>query len=149
MTSLKSQLDQLFPAPTFGCWSTHCRFYREQQLHSAPHKAGPVYSYRNQLQFVCTLFSDLQWVLSEWVSDCYLAPNENIFSYIYIYMYNVENKWQCHEMTTMSALYKTNTLSWILIVPAHWNNSPQVDTRLHSNTLSWFRVNQFKLVLTP
>jgi hypothetical protein len=27
----------------------------------------------------------------------------------------------------MIALYKTNTLSWILIMLAHWNNSPQVD----------------------
>jgi hypothetical protein len=78
---------QLFPAPTLGGSSTHCRSYREQQWHPAPHKAGPVcsyrphkagpvysyrphkagpvYSYRNQLQFVCTLFLDLQWVLSE------------------------------------------------------------------------------------
>jgi hypothetical protein len=29
--------------------------------------------------------------------------------------------------------------SWIFIVLAHWNNSPGVDMRPHSDTLSWFR----------
>ena len=35
------------------------------------------------------------------------------------------------EMITMFALYKTNTLSWIIIVLAHWNNSPRLDMSLH------------------
>jgi len=35
------------------------------------------------------------------------------------------------EMTRMSALYKTNSLSWIFIVLSHWNNSPRVDMLLH------------------
>jgi hypothetical protein len=41
-----------------------------------------------------------------------------------------------------SAFYLTNTLSWIFIVPAWCNTSPQVDMSLHSGTLFWFRANQ-------
>jgi hypothetical protein len=37
----------------------------------------------------------------------------------------------------------TNTLSWIFIVLAHWNNSLQIEMSTHSDTLSWFRINQF------
>jgi hypothetical protein len=36
------------------------------------------------------------------------------------------------EMMMMSALYYTNTLRWIFIVLAHWNNSLRVDMSLHS-----------------
>jgi len=50
------------------------------------------------------------------------------------------------EMMMMSKLYKTNTLSWIFIVLAHWNNSPWVDMSLHSDTLFWFRANQSLLL---
>ena len=38
----------------------------------------------------------------------------------------------------MSALYKTNTLSWMLIELVHWKNSPKVDLSLHTDTLLWF-----------
>jgi hypothetical protein len=44
-----------------------------------------------------------------------------------------------------SALYKTNTLSWIFIGLAHWNNSLRVDMSLHLDTLFWFRANQSAL----
>ena len=37
-------------------------------------------------------------------------------------------------------------LSWIVIVLAHWNNSPRVDMMLHSDTLFWFRANQSLLL---
>jgi len=37
------------------------------------------------------------------------------------------------------ALYKTNTLNWIVIVLAHWNNRPLVDMSFHLDTLSRFR----------
>jgi hypothetical protein len=38
---------------------------------------------------------------------------------------------------------RPNTLSWILKVLAHWNNSPQVDMSLHhSDTLFWLGANQ-------
>jgi len=39
-------------------------------------------------------------------------------------------------MMMMYTLYWTNTLSWIFIVLAHWNNSLMVDTSLLMNTLS-------------
>ena len=39
-------------------------------------------------------------------------------------VYHGENKLIFNEMMMRSALYYTNTLSWIFIVPAHWNNSP-------------------------
>jgi hypothetical protein len=47
-----------------------------------------------------------------------------------------ENKLIFNEMMTRSILYLTNTLSWIFIVLAHWNNSPWVDMSLHSQTWS-------------
>ena len=45
------------------------------------------------------------------------------------------------------ALYKGNTLSWIFIVLAHWNNSPRIHISPHSDTTSWFRANQSLLFL--
>jgi hypothetical protein len=39
-------------------------------------------------------------------------------------------------------------LSWIFIVLAYWNNSPRIDTSLHSDTLFWFRANQSLLLRT-
>ena len=53
----------------------------------------------------------------EWVSDCCLTPNELFFSYFMMRISIFD------EMTIMSALYWTNTLSWIFIVLVHWNNS--------------------------
>ena len=46
-----------------------------------------------------------------------------------------------------SALYLNNTLSWIFIVLAHWNNSQRIDMSSHSDTSSWFRDNQSLLFL--
>ena len=49
-----------------------------------------------------------------------------------------------------STLYKTNTLNWFFIVLAHWKKKPnslQINKSLHSDTLSWFRANQFLLLL--
>jgi hypothetical protein len=46
-----------------------------------------------------------------------------------------------------SAFFYTNTLSWIFIVLAHWNNSPRVDMTQHSDTLFWFRADQSLLFL--
>jgi hypothetical protein len=42
---------------------------------------------------------------------------------------------------------ETNTLSWIFIVLANWNNSPQIDMLPHSDALSWFWANQSFLFL--
>ena len=52
-----------------------------------------------------------------------------------------------NEMMMMFALFKINTLSWIFIVLAHWNNSPWTDMSIPSDTLFWFRANQFLLFL--
>jgi hypothetical protein len=41
-----------------------------------------------------------------------------------------------NERMMMSALYETNMLTWIIIVLAHCNNSPQIDISLHSDISS-------------
>ena len=46
-----------------------------------------------------------------------------------------------------SALYQTNTLSWIFIVLAHWNISLRIDMSPHLDTLSRFRAYQYLLFL--
>ena len=40
-----------------------------------------------------------------------------------------------------------NTLSWIVIVLAHWDNTPWVDMSFHPDTLFWFRADQSLLFL--
>ena len=64
-----------------------------------------------------------------WVSDCCVTPPQLCFSYIM-----GENKLIFNEMMMRSVLYKTITLCWIFIVPAHWNNSPRIDMPPHSPT---------------
>ena len=49
-------------------------------------------------------------------------------------LYNSEEMLHRDEMMMKSALFKTNTMTWILIVLAHWNNSPRVGMSLHSDT---------------
>jgi hypothetical protein len=79
----------------------------------------------------------------DWVSEWLLFnANSVIFQ-----LYHGENKLIFNEMTMRSALYKTNTLSWICTVLAHWNNSPRIDMSPHSDTLSWFRAHQSLLFL--
>jgi hypothetical protein len=76
-----------------------------------------------------------KWV-SEWVL---FNANWTIFQ-----PYHGENKLIINEMIMR---YKTNTLNWILIVLAHWNNSPRIDMSLHMHTLFWFRGNPYLLFL--
>ena len=59
-------------------------------------------------------------------------------------LYHGENKLIFNEMMMRSALYYTNTLSWIFIVLA---NSPRVDMSLHLDTLFWFWDNRSLLFL--
>jgi hypothetical protein len=61
-------------------------------------------------------------------------------------LYHGENKLIFNEMMMRSALYETNTLSWMFIVLAHWN-SPLVDMSFHLDTLYWFQANQSLLFL--
>jgi hypothetical protein len=72
--------------------------------------------------------------MSEWLL---LSANSAI-----IQQYQGESKLFCNEMMMRSASIYTNTLSWIILLLAHWNNSSVVDMSLHSDTLSWFRANQ-------
>ena len=84
---------------------------------------------------------NFQWV-SEWVSEWLLFNANSAILQLYH-----GDKLIINEMMMMSALFYTNTLSWIFIVLAHWNNSPWVDMSLHSDTLFWFRANQSLLFL--
>ena len=67
--------------------------------------------------------------------------------YTSLYIYHGENKLHFDKMMMMSALYWTNTLMWMFIDLSQWNNSPRVDTSIHSDTLFWFRANQSLHVL--
>ena len=62
-------------------------------------------------------------------------------------LYCGKNKLNFDEMI-MSALYWTNTLSYIFIVVTLWSNGMRVDISLHSNTLLWFQAIQV-FVFTP
>jgi len=42
---------------------------------------------------------------------------------------------------------RTYKLSWSFTVLVHWNNSPRTNISTHSDTLSWFRANQYFLFL--
>jgi len=84
-----------------------------------------------QKHAVCTKF-DMYVVItpfrvSEWL--LFSATSANF------QLYHGENKLILNEMMIRSALYQTNTLSWIFIVLVHWNNIPWVDMSLHSDTL--------------
>ena len=89
-------------------------------------------------QFTITSVTPLKSNASEWLL---LSAK-----WVIIQQYHDKNKLHCNEMmmmTMMSTLYYTNMLSWIVIVLVHWNNSPQVDMLLHSDTLSWFGAHQY------
>jgi len=64
-----------------------------------------------------------------------------------IELYHGDTKLYFNNMMMVPVLYYTNTLSPIIIVLAHWNNSPGINMSLHSDTLSWFRANQSLLFL--
>jgi hypothetical protein len=51
-------------------------------------------------------------------------------------------------MMVRSALCKTNMLSWIFIVLAHWHSNPRIYMSLHSDTLFRFWANQ-SLLFSP
>jgi hypothetical protein len=82
------------------------------------------------------IYGRLLWV-SEWLL---FNANAAIFQ-----PYHGENKFIFDEMMR-SALYKTNTLSWIFLVLAHWNNSTRLDTPLGHIILI---LNQPVFALTP
>ena len=98
------------------------------------------------IRFVC----DLQQRL--WFSPATLVSTTNKIRWVICsLMLNnfsaVSWREQVNEMMMRSALSQTNTLSWIFIVLAHRNNSPQIDMSPHSDALAWFRDNQYLLFL--
>jgi hypothetical protein len=63
-------------------------------------------------------------------------------------LYHVENKFIFNPMMMRSALYKTNTLSWIFKVLSHWNNSPSCPpTRTHYSNSEPTSLCSFSLML--
>jgi len=63
------------------------------------------------------------------MSDCCLTPTQQ-FSAI-----SWREQVTFNEIMMRSALFNTNTLSWIFIMLAHWNNSPRIDMSPHSDAL--------------
>jgi hypothetical protein len=70
---------------------------------------------------------------------CFSAKHANsaIFQ-----LHHGKNQLIFNEIMIRSALYSTNSLSWIFIVLAHWNNSLWIDMSPYSDTLSWSRTNK-------
>ena len=80
--------------------------------------------------------TDIYIYLYQWVSDCYLTPHEEYFSYIMartILFFHSSDDDDVHFVLDQHE--------------AHWNNSPWVDMSLHSVTLFLFRVNQSLFLL--
>jgi hypothetical protein len=89
---------------------------------------------------LCNQFlSPLQLWVSEWLL---FSGNSAIFQ-----VYHGENKLIFNEMMMRSTLYKTNTRSWIFVVLAQWSTSLRIDRSPNSDTLTWFRSNQYLLFL--
>ena len=91
---------------------------------------------------------------SGWLGDFCLTPNKWVSEWLLFsanaaifQLYHGENRLIFNGMMHRFALYKTNTLSCIFIVLTHWNNSPWIDMSPHSDTLSWFRSNQYLFFL--
>jgi len=82
----------------------------------------------------------------KWVGDYCLTPNEQFFSYIMARTSYFLMRWRWWGPL---CTHDTNTLSWIFIVLAHWNNSPRVDMSLHSDTLFWFWYQFYSLWFDP
>jgi hypothetical protein len=79
-------------------------------------------------------------IVSEWLL---FNANSAIFQ-----LYHGENNLIFNDMMMRSALYWTNTQSWIFnSASSQKKTSPRIDLSLHSDTLYWFRSNQSSLIL--
>jgi hypothetical protein len=80
------------------------------------------------------------------VSDCCLTASELFFNYIMTrtFGWDYDVSFILNQHTDVSFIL--NTLSWIFIVLAYWNNSLQVNMLLHWDILGQ---NQLVFVLTP
>ena len=68
-----------------------------------------------------------------------ITPNEQFFIYTMTRTSYISMRWWWCPLCT-------NTLRWIFMVLAHWNNSLLVDMSLHLNTLFWFWANESLLL---
>jgi hypothetical protein len=92
--------------------------------------------------------SKMNYLFQLWNSYYARIQDQGVSEWLLLQLYHVENKLIFNEMMIRSTLYWTNTLSWIFIMLAQWNNSPGIDICLpHSDTLSWFRATQSLLFL--
>jgi hypothetical protein len=73
------------------------------------------------------------YLVSEWVSDCYLRPIQQLFSYIE----QINYQWDDDEVRFV--LDQHAELDFIVL--AHWNNNSRIDISLHSDTSFWLRAN--------
>ena len=89
-------------------------------------------------EIVCSQPGCVKSMASEWLL---FNANSAIFQ-----LYHGENKLIINEMMIRFVLYFTNKLSWIFIVLDH-RNSLRIDMSPHSDTFSWFLVNQSLLFL--
>jgi hypothetical protein len=98
------------------------------------------------LNFFSVIFRTLRnGVKGEWVNQWVVVVHRQLSNF---QLYHGEKKLIFNETMMMrSALYQTNTLSWVFIVLSHWNSSPRIAMSSHSDTLSWFRANQSLLFL--
>jgi hypothetical protein len=91
--------------------------------------------------FLNTFIIGVASLMEEWVSDCSLIPTQQ-FSAI-SWREKVNLKWDDDEV---HFILDQHALLHFLVL-AHWKNSLQIDMSPHSDTLSWFRVNQSLLFL--
>ena len=80
--------------------------------------------------------------------ECWRRAYHALLAQLFIQLWN-HSWWEqvvFDAVMMRSALYWTNTLSWIFTVLDHWSNSPRVDMSLHSDTLSLFWANQSLLL---
>ena len=78
--------------------------------------------------------------VSEWVSECLLL---NAKSTAITWWEQVNFQWDDDEVRFVLDQQAELNLHSL----AHWNNSLRIDMSLHSDTLFWFRANQFLLFL--
>jgi hypothetical protein len=83
-------------------------------------------------------------ILSEWMSDCCLTPVEQFFSCIMARTSYISMRWWCLLCT------RPTDLVGLLIVLAHWNNSPRVDmwcsTKTHNSNSEPINLCPYSLI---
>ena len=85
----------------------------------------------------------VDWLIVEWVSDCYITPHELFYSCTLARTRYI--RWDDDDDDIWFVLDQPAELDCVVL--AHCSNSPRVDMSLHSDTLSWLRATQS--ALTP